>query len=684
MPELKKDQAKSQQDEAQRINDLINKDYFATDQQRDWSNEDMRFCDIDGAMYDDWFEGQFDNRPKMEFNKVAQAVHRFVGEWASNRFDTKFLADDVKASVSDAELLSGLYRKDFNRSSGAEAIDNAVSEMAKGGFSALRISTEFVDEEDLDNDDQRVVFEPIFSAYSSVIFDSNAKKYDKSDATRVTWLEQMDIKAAQAEWGEDVTSSFAPPDQNRFNWNNTTKIWIGHFYEIKVEKTEAITFEDPLGKKKTMYKDDLKGFMDELEEGGYEEVSRRKRKRKSVYKTIVSGTKELEPAVRIPGKLLPIVPMYGFRSFVDGQEFWYGLVRKNKDANRLFNMSATSVAEAAATTSKDMPIFTDEQVEGRESQLSEMHLGKYNYAVTNQLYDEAGNMVPSGPVGMWQSSRVDANSAAVMQIASDYIREETGGIEKEVTDVEMSGKLFNSANAIADMNKFVLMDNISKTLKQIGKVYRSIAGEIYDTERKVNLLEVDGAEGSAQLFEIQIDEETGRSIAINDITSGAFEVVVDSGPAFASRKRETLETLKDIMTATDPNSPYMPFLYSEIINNIDGVGMEGLKEFNDEQMLMQGLRKPETEEEAQKVQQAQAAQKDEQGEYLQALAAESNANAQESASNVQKNQTQSGLNEAKTAETIAGIELSRFKAIAEVVDKRQQAQANVPTLAFQR
>ena len=670
--------------EHQRIIDLVDKDYFNLDQQRDWSNEDMRFCDVDGAMYDDWFRDQFESRPKMEFNKVAQAVHRFVGEWASNRFDTKFLPDDgSKTGDADAELLSGLYRKDFRRSSGAEAIDNAVQEMAKGGFGAFRMSTEFVDEEDVENDDQRVMFEPIYSAYSSVIFDSNAKKYDKSDATRVTYLEQMTRAAAEEEFGENVSSAFEPPNQNRFNWNNSTMVWIAHFYEIKTDKAEVILFEDPLGRKRRIFADELKGFLDELADGGYDEVGRRKRKRKTVWKTIVGGGAILEEERRIPGKCLPIIPMYGFRSYVDSKEFWYGLVRKNKDANRLFNMSATSVAEMAATTSKDMPIFTDEQVEGRESQLSEMHLGKFNYVMINQLYDEQGNMVPAGPVGTWAAPRVDPNNAAVMQIASDYIREETGGVPAEAMDVEMSGKLFNAMNQRIDLNTFVLMDNIAKTLKRAGEVYRGIAGEIYETQRKVNLIQQDGTEKQAELFELVMDEETGRSKAINDITTGNFEVIVDTGPAFSSRRRETLETMKDILSITPENSPYFTFLYNAVIQNIDGVGLDELKEFGDQQMLMSGHRAPENEEEAAAVQQAQESETNEQAEFLQAASAEANANAQESLSNVQKNQTQSGLNEAKTAETIAGIDLSRFKALAEVIDKRQQAQAQIAPLTLQ-
>jgi len=61
------------------------------------------------------------------------------------------------------------------------------------------------------------------------------------------------------------------------------------------------------------------------------------------------------------------------------------------------------------------------------------------------------------------------------------------------------------------MNTFVLMDNIAKSLKRAGEVYRSIAGEINDVDRVVNLIQEDGTEKEAHLFEIVIDEETGKA-----------------------------------------------------------------------------------------------------------------------------------------------------------------------------
>lgn len=651
------------------IKKRIDHDYFATDQQRDWTNEDMRFCDVDGAMYEGWLEEQFADRPKFEFNKVAQAVYRFIGEWATNRAEVKYLPDDDAASEDDAKLLAGLYRKDFRRSNGMDSVDNAVMEMAKGGCSAFRLSTQFIDPEDPENDNQRVTWEPIFNAHTSVVWDANAKQYDKNDAKYVIYLEELTREAAEEEWGDKVSSAFDPPNGYRFNWSNPTHVWIAHYYEIRKDKVEAITFQGPLGRKRTVYADDFKQHMDELVDGGFEEIKRRKIIRQTVWKTIIDGTSVLEEAVRIPGKFLPIIPMYGYRSYVDGQEFWYGIVRKQKDANRLFNMSASSVAESAATSSKDMPIFTDEQVDGRENKLAQIHLGKFNYAVINDVQDENGNSVPAGPVGTWAAPRVDPNNAAVMQMSADFIREETGGNPQDVMDPQASGKAIGAVQQRVDMQTHILMDNASKSLKRCGDVYRAIAGEINDSERMVRTIDEDGTESSTILFDFVIDRDTGEPKFINDITRGSFETIVDTGPAYASRKRETVDRLEKISAIAPPD--YQPFIFASIIENIDGVGLDPLKEFNKKQMLIQGLREPENEEEIAQVQEM-SQQTNAQDELMQSMAKKEEAEAQENLSNVQKNQSQSQLNVAKAAEIAHGINLDRFKAANDIVEKRAE------------
>lgn len=642
----------------------IDRDYYAVDDQRDATNEDLRFCDVDGAMYEDWLDDQFANRPKPEFNKVGKQVHKFTGEWENNRFDVRFKPDDGVSSKEDAELLNGLYRKDFRRSDGPDAVDNAVTEMAKGGFSAFRLKTEFLDDEDLENNLQRIVWEPIYNAYSSVIFDANAKRYSKIDAKHVTYLEQLTREAAVEEWGEKVDSAFDPPNQRRFQWSSTKMVWIGHFYEVRIDKTEAITFKDPLGGTKTIFKDEFKAHLDDLADSGFEEVSRKKIKRRSIWKTIISGSEILEEAVRIPGKFLPIIPMYAYRSYVDGQEYWYGLVRKKKDANRLFNMGASGLMEAAATTSKDMPIFTAAQVEGRENTINEIHLGAHNHLVINDLFDNAGNPMPPMPAGVWAASRVDANSAAVMQMTSDFIREESNGNIQEVNDLRMSGRALNEVKQSADIETFPIMNNIAKSLAYSGKVYRSMAADVYDSQRVMNIIDRDGGEDTTILFDIVIDKETGKAKYINDVTKGSFEVFVDMGPTFASRKEATVSHLLELIPLVEGEE--RGFLISEVIQNTEGEGLDDFKEFNKRRMLERGQRQPETPEEEEFVRQIQEQQQGGQQDLIEAMTENQRSEGINNIANAQKNATQAELNTAKRAEIIQGIDMSRFQQTTEI------------------
>jgi hypothetical protein len=73
-----------------------------------------------------------------------------------------------------------------------EAYDNAFEEAVGGGIGAWRLRTVYEDDEDEDNDRQRIMFEPIFDADSSVFFDLNSKRQDKSDAQVLLCGQQHD------------------------------------------------------------------------------------------------------------------------------------------------------------------------------------------------------------------------------------------------------------------------------------------------------------------------------------------------------------------------------------------------------------------------------------------------------------------------------------------------------------
>ena len=131
--------------------------------------------------------------------------------------------------------------------------------------------------------------------------------------------------------------------------------------------------------------------------------------RKTIEKSILFGGGFLSKPRRIVGDMIPVAPCYGYRSYVDGQEYYYGLVEKQKDAQRLSNMAISNMAENAATSSASTPILTPDQVAGPEQRWADKPLSKHAYMLLNSL-DEQGKPIPLGPLQHPQPHAIDPNT----------------------------------------------------------------------------------------------------------------------------------------------------------------------------------------------------------------------------------------------------------------------------------
>lgn len=583
---------------------LISKSWNLTEFQRDKSDESIRFVDVPGAQWEDGYKRQFANRPRMELDMTGRAVHIYNGEWKSNRFGVKFLPDDMATSEKDADILNGLFRRDWRRDNGTQSIDNCVNEQSKGGVGAIRLGTRYLIPDDPDDKRQVITFKAIHNAYNTVIWDANAKEQDKSDAKWCAVLCAYTQEAFEEEFpGIEPSSAFQPYDRSIFNLNNSKQIYVAEHYKVTHKKGKAFKFINKLtGEKRTLFEDEIKGLATELADLGFKKTSERRISRRIVTKSLMYGGGYIEEPRRIAGSRIPVAPCYGYRSYVDGQEYWYGLVEKKKDAQRLVNMAISKNAENSATSSKSMPILTDAEVAGKEDRWSKQHLGEYNFAVINSV-DEDGDPIQPRQIQYTQPTQIDPNTQALLKDAAEYIQGVSAKDNQEVTNPLASGKAITAAKAIDDMVTYPLLDNVAQTLLTVGKIYRSMADEIYAEQRFEKLVAEDGSDKTVLLRQYVLDRKRNKFVVINDITDKTFEVVVDTGPAFANRRQETLATIKDILINTPDNSPYRDLLFAALIENVDGPGLDGVKKFNRRQKILLGLQEPETEEEILMVQQ---------------------------------------------------------------------------------
>ncbi len=660
----------------------IAKDADILSEQRDKANEDMRFVNVDGGQWENFLEDKYEGRAKLEFDLVSNYKNRFVGEWNQNRVGVEYKPDDDKTTDDDADLLNGIYRADFRDNSGRAAIDNAVDECATCGFGAFGLSTEFVDDEDPENEQQRIIWRPIHNAYNSVFFDQSAKRADKLDARWCTELTAYTKDAFEEAFPDvDCVSAYQPHDRAWNNYNGSTaEVYVATRYEVETRKETVFVYNNLASGEVELYsKEDHELIKDELAKSEVHKfVRERKFSRKRVMMSRFTGKEFIEEPREIAGKFIPIIPMYAFRAYVDGVEYYFGLVRKLKDAGRAWNVQISQLIENAASAGQEVPIFLREQMEAPDVQQQWADKNNKPYLVVDPATDNDGNNIAMGPIGYNKPAMLDQSTAALMDIIPNFIREVTGGAPQETLDPATSGKAINAMLKRENLNTQPVNEHITESITASGNVYQAIAGDIYNSRQIIRTLGEDGTEGKETLLKVVADEKTGKLIQANTISGKKFRAYADVGPQYSSMREQTVEDLKgmaEMLSGTQAGAEYMSAIISTILDNITGVGLGPLKDLNRKQMMLQGLVDPESDEDKEWYEQQMQPKEDPQQALVQAAAAQQLAEAENlKAATVQKI-ADAKKTEAETEEIYADMGVKQFdsllKAREQILGRRQ-------------
>jgi hypothetical protein len=638
--------------------------------------QDRRFYSLSGAQWEGPLRDIYENKPKFEVNKIALAVMRIISEYRNNRITVDFVSKDGAKDDKLANTCDGLYRADEHDSVADEAYDNAFEEAVGGGFGAWRLRTVYEDDEDENNERQRIQFEPIFDADSSVFFDLNAKRQDKADARFCYVIYSMTRESYVEEWNDDPTNWPKVIHQYEFDWCTPDVVYIAEYYKIE-DVNETIRIFRAIDGTEEKYR--ASEFTDdpELENTlaaiGSQEVRQRKIKSRKVHKYIMSGGKVLEDCGYIAGKCIPIVPVYGKRWFVDNVERCMGHVRLAKDAQRLKNMQLSKLGEISAMSSVEKPILTPEQVAGHQVMWSEDNLKDYPYLLINPITGPDGSQTISGPVAYTRSPNVPPAMAALLQVTESDMQDILGNQqagEKLVSNI--SGKAVEMIQQRLDMQTFIYMSNFAKSMKRCGEIWLSMAKDVYVEEgRTMKVITENGETDSVALMQPIVDQDTGEVKMLNDLPNAKFDVDVDVGPSSSSKRAATVRALTGMMQITqDPET--IQVLGAMAMMNMEGEGIDEVRDYFRQRLIRMGVVKPtEKEIEALMAESERASQQqDPNAIFLQAAAEEAVAKAAKARADTIKTVADAELSRARTAETLAkagqidqDVALSTIKAI---------------------
>ncbi len=580
--------------------------------------EATRFARVPGGQWEGAtaagtkLDDRFEKYPKFEINKVATELNRIIAEYRNNRITVKFRPGDKEASEELANKLNGLFRADYEETDGGEACDNAFDDAATGGFGCFRLTSMLVNEYDPMDERQRIAIEPVYDPSRSVWFDPDAKKYDKSDALWAFCMYSLSPEKYEAEYGKTPPASLDVTTMTswEYDWFEPEVVYIAKYYEVRKESVDVISYRQPItGEIATYDSDQIEDIEDELALAGFQEVARRSVKRRRVYVSVVDGQNFLEKPRRIPGEHIPLIPVYGKRWFIDDIERVEGHIAKAMDPQRLYNLQVSMLADSAAQDPGQVPIFDPEQVRGLEKHWEDRGKKRPAFLVARAPRDKSGNPIgPAAPGSFTPAPQLSPAIATMLQLTSADIQEVTGSSQAmQQMPSNIAQETVNNLMNRADMASFIYLDNMAKSLKRAGEVWLSMAREVYGSEREVRVVNEDGTDDIALMNAQVVDSQTGRVVALNDLSTGRYDVTVDVGPSYTARRDATVSVLTNVLSTMLPNDPMRPAIQGIILDNIDGEGLDDFKEYNRNQLLTSGIVKPRNEKEQQIVMQAQQA-----------------------------------------------------------------------------
>jgi hypothetical protein len=575
--------------------------------------DDMLFAWI--TQWDDTYLSESDLAYRGEFNVLRKAMRQIITDLIANPVQVDF--DPVDGTDdSGADIMDGMYRSDMRNNASQEAKKNANQETVVCGVGAWELRNEYKTNR-IGDETQIIRRYPLYEANNNIMWDPNAKLLDKSDADYVSCLvsysEDGYKKLKKELTGKDskvIDSNFSSPEISYvFPWiSETRKVYVTRFFHRELKKVNYLTFEDMFGAERTIKESDFDQYEDELVDSGFNLVSERKINRYVVTRYIASGESILE-AVEMPGEHIPVIPQYGERQFVEGEEHYEGIVRLAKDPQRLRNFQLSYLADITSRSPREKPIFTAEQLQGFEDMYEQSGADNNFPYLKQQMYDGQGNPLPVGPVGYIKAPEVPPALMLSMQESRAAVDDVAGaGLPADITDVDLSGKALNALNKRMDMQSYTFQDNHKFAMRRDGEVYASMARDIHDTEQEVVLVKLDGSKSKEMINKAEFNYEKMENEIKNNVSEMIFDVYADVGPAFESVKAQTKEELKELLGSGTLDPETHTIILNEYLTMIDGNNFEDLRGYSRNKLIVMGVKKPETPEEEQMMQEAQQAQ----------------------------------------------------------------------------
>lgn len=535
----------------------LERELTATAKNRARYREDMAFNYVE--QWGDVDRKNRGNNPCLTINRQPAFINQVVNDFRSNHPRIKVRPSDSKSDVIVADIMEGLIRNIEYLSSADTVYATGYKSAVGGGLGAWRVLTRYVDDKSFD---QEIYLQRVSNPLS-VHIDPDCIEADRSDARWGMVTEWLNKDVFAETWPDAADTDFSDP--SCASWVMDDRVQVAEYWKREPVKGRVVLLSDNTVMPKSDATDDVlqpaiirQADGTELMRPARTIIKERDNVTYKVTMYKLSGAGILEGATEWAGQYIPIIHVTGEETDVNGETYYFGLTHWAQDSQRMYNYQRSAACIFLAQTPKAPYLVTPEQLEGHESQWSSANITASPYLLYNNVPGQPTPqriMPAQPPTGLF----------ADMQISSDEMKATTGIYDASLgaRSNETSGRAIMARDAQGNIATFSFRDNIDRAIAYTGKILTDLIPKLYDAPRIIRIRNSDDSDKVVLInkeltpeelkeYGMDANKKKGHTSAFYDLSTGKYDVVVDTAPSRASQRLEAADTMSRLVQAYPP------------------------------------------------------------------------------------------------------------------------------------
>lgn len=504
--------------------------------------KDLQFARL-GDQWDDDAKKARKNRPTLTVNRMPAFIRQVVNDVRMNKPQIKVRPVDSKADPRTADVLSGLIRNIENVSHADAAYDTAVECAASMGFGFFRIDIDYAynDVFDLDLLIRRIA-NPLTVTPDPRSTEATSRDWNEAFVTEMMPVAQFREQYKGAEESSFDTAAYDSLDDP---WRHEDDVRLCEWWSREKVARKLVRLSSGIVVAADVFEEQRELLMSL----GMQVTGERDTIGYKVTRRLMTGAEVIKDEA-VPGQYIPIIPVYGDEINEEGKRHFLSLVHFAKDPQRMFNYWRSAATEAVALSPKApfmVPFGSIVDREKWDSANVESHAYlEYKATQAGHMPQRAtGALPPIAEMGQALAASDDMKSVLGIYDASLGARSN-----------ETSGRAILARQREGDVSTFHFVDNLSRAIAHAGLVLIDLIPHVYEPGRIVRVLGPEDQVSRAQLGPLPEGQAKAEGVAdVFDVSAGKYDVVVQAGPSFTTRREEAAAQMTEMIRAHPAIAP---------------------------------------------------------------------------------------------------------------------------------